>query len=262
MKALGIVVGAAPLPVLCSRARNHRFRVSFSSPSSGSKTVEQVGIAAAKPEYKPGVFDDMFLNLFRNKLVQEVGWDSKEPGYDGLIEVAHRLMMKGTSNSSTVEAAVRILRSLFPPYLLELYKMLIAPIGGGKIAAMMVARVTVLTCQWLMGPCKVNSVDLTDGTSCSSGVYVERCRYLEESKCVGICTNTCKFPTQTFFKDHMGVPLLMEPNFGDYSCQFKFGVLPPQDDTILKEPCLEACPSASRRRMVANNVDVTMCPKT
>jgi len=32
--------------------------------------VEQVGIAAAKPEYKPGVFDDMFLNLFRNKLVQ------------------------------------------------------------------------------------------------------------------------------------------------------------------------------------------------
>ena len=111
---------------------------------------------------------------------------------------------------------VRILRSLFPPYLLELYKMLIAPIGGGKIAAVMVgesdkidifhfsilldesrifvpvwcsperrrlrnfldilkrfgfeARVTVLTCQWLMGPCKVNSVDLPDGTSCSSGV--------------------------------------------------------------------------------------------
>lgn len=35
---------------------------------------------------------------------------------------------------------VRILRSLFPPYLLELYKMLIAPIGGGKIAAMMVGE--------------------------------------------------------------------------------------------------------------------------
>jgi len=44
--------------------------------------------------------------------------------------------------------------------------------------------------------------------------------------------------------------------------QFKFGVLPPQDDAILKEPCLEACPNASRRRMVAKNVDVTTCPKT
>ncbi|RDX92388.1 Beta-carotene isomerase D27, chloroplastic [Mucuna pruriens] len=264
MTALGIVVGGA-VPVVCSSVRNHRFRVSFSSSSSsGSKTVEQVRIAATKSEYKPGVFDDLFLNLFRNKLVQEVGWDSKKPGYDGLVETANRLMMKGTSNSDTVEATVRILRSLFPPYLLELYKMLIAPLGGGKVAAMMVARVTVLTCQWLMGPCKVNSVDLPDGTSCSSGVYVERCKYLEESKCIGICTNTCKFPTQTFFKDHMGVPLLMEPNFGDYSCQFKFGVLPPQpeDDPVLKEPCLEACPNATRRRMVARNIDVTACPKT
>uniref|UniRef100_A0A0R0HMS5 Beta-carotene isomerase D27-like C-terminal domain-containing protein n=1 Tax=Glycine max TaxID=3847 RepID=A0A0R0HMS5_SOYBN len=230
MKALGAVGGGgAPVPVVCSSVRNHRFRVSFSSssPSPGPKTVEQVGIGALKSDYKPGVFDDLFLKLFRNKLVQ-----------------------------------VRILRSLFPPYLLELYKMLIAPIGGGKIAAMMVARVTVLTCQWLMGPCKVNSVDLPDGTSCSSGVYVERCKYLEESKCVGICTHTCKFPTQTFFKDHMGVPLLMEPNFADYSCQFKFGVLPPRDDTIVKEPCLEACPNAKQRRMVARNIDITACPKT
>lgn len=32
------------------------------------------------------------------------------------------------------------------------------------------ARVTVLSCQWLMGTCKINSVDLPDGTSCESGV--------------------------------------------------------------------------------------------
>ncbi|XP_012569983.1 beta-carotene isomerase D27, chloroplastic isoform X2 [Cicer arietinum] len=258
MKALGIAVGGVPM--LCStvRIRNRRFCVSFSS-SSGPKTA---GVAGTKSGYKPGVFDDLFLNLFRNKL--EVGWDSKKAGYDGLIEVANRLMMKGTTNSHTIEATVRILRSLFPPFLLELYKMLIAPIGGGKVAAIMVARVTALTCQWLMGPCKVNSVDLPDGTSCSSGVYVERCKYLEESKCVGICINTCKFPTQTFFKDHMGVPLLMEPNFADYSCQFKFGVLPPlsEDGTVLKEPCLEACPIASQRKIAARTIGVTACPKT
>ncbi|MED6166253.1 hypothetical protein PIB30_107348 [Stylosanthes scabra] len=142
--------------------------------------------------------------------------------------------------------------------------MLIAPLGRGKIAAMMVARATALTCQWLMGPCKVNSVELPDGTSCSSGVFVERCKYLEESKCVGICINTCKFPTQTFFKDHMGVPLLMEPNFADYSCQFKFGVLAPphEDDSVLKEPCLEICPNAAKRRTVTRNIDITVCPKT
>jgi len=61
----------------------------------------------------------------------------------------------------------------------------------------------------------------------------------------------------------MGVPLLMEPNFSDYSCQFKFGVLPPQpeDDVAVKEPCLEICPNARRRREFAGSVDAMQCPK-
>lgn len=32
------------------------------------------------------------------------------------------------------------------------------------------ARATTISCQWLMGTCSVNSVDLPDGSSCSSGV--------------------------------------------------------------------------------------------
>lgn len=209
------------------------------------------------------MLDDLFLSSFRNKLVQEVGLDSEKPGYDGLIELVNHLMMKGKSSSDARDAAIRILVSLFPPLVLKLYKILISPLAGGKIAAMMVARVTALTCQWLMGPCTVNSVDLPDGTSCQSGVFVERCKYLEESKCVGVCINTCKLPTQTFFKDYMGVPLLMEPNFSDYSCQFKFGILPPlpKDDTTLKEPCLDICPTSSRRKEVAMNSNVEQCPK-
>ncbi|KAM7521402.1 hypothetical protein LguiA_011304 [Lonicera macranthoides] len=196
-------------------------------------------------------------------MVQEVGWDSEKPGYNGLIEVANRLMM-GRSNSETKDAAVRILRSLFPPLLLELYRMLITPIGGGKVAALMVARVTALSCQWLMGSCKVNSVNLPNGSSMMSGVFVERCKYLEESKCVGICINTCKLPTQAFFKDEMGVPLLMEPNFSDYSCQFNFGVLPPmpEDDSTLKEPCLDICPNARRRKEIITNLEALKCPKS
>lgn len=85
--------------------------------------------------------------------------------------------------------------------------MLIAPLQGGKVAAIMVgefiihvltaklvfcfdfsmlqvmcsliccyccciARVTALSCQWLMGPCAVNNVDLPDGSSLRSGVMV------------------------------------------------------------------------------------------
>ncbi|KAI3741745.1 hypothetical protein L1987_59419 [Smallanthus sonchifolius] len=199
---------------------NHRlFRLSAQSRETMQTTIDPISLV----EYIPGVFDYVFLNLFRNKMVLEVGWDSDKPGYDGLIDVANRLMV-ARSNSETKEAAVRILKSLFPPLLLELYKILIAPIAQGKVSAVMVARVTALSCQWLMGTCTVNNVELPDGSSLPSGVFVERCKYLEESKCVGICVNTCKLPTQEFFMDHMGVPLLMEPNFNDYSCQFKFGV--------------------------------------
>ncbi|XP_010267971.1 PREDICTED: uncharacterized protein LOC104605059 isoform X3 [Nelumbo nucifera] len=227
-----------------SRLKSPGFSV-LSSPIQSQAT--EATNTDLKSEYKPGIFDNLFLALFRNKMVQvswifnahiatkmvlivllflmptvlysscllsnycmshvgpfnvikmlylpratqEVGWDSEKPGYDGLIEVANRLMMNGRSNAETAEAAVRILRSLFPPFLLELFKMLIAPIDGGKVASMMVARVTALSCQWLMGSCTVNSVDLPDGSSCTTGVFVERCKYLEESKCIGICINTC-----------------------------------------------------------------------
>lgn len=47
-----------------------------------------------------------------------MGWDSKKAGYDGLIEVANRLMMKGTTNSDTVEAAVfAFARYNYTPYI-------------------------------------------------------------------------------------------------------------------------------------------------
>ncbi|KAF6993557.1 hypothetical protein CFC21_010433 [Triticum aestivum] len=130
-------------------------------------------------------------------------------------------MIKGKSASETEQSAVRVLQALFPPLLLVLFKALLAPIANGQLASMMVARATALSCQWLMGTCSVNSVTLPNGKSLSSGVFVEKCKYLEESKCLGICINTCKLPTQTFFKDHMGVDLYMEPNFEDYSCQVK-----------------------------------------
>ncbi|TXG63284.1 hypothetical protein EZV62_010278 [Acer yangbiense] len=234
-----------------------RFRVSCSSTRSEQIKSERI-------EYKPGVIDELLLNSFRKKLVQEVGLDSEKPGYDGMIELANALLMKGKTNSDTRDAAIRILASFFPPLVLKLFRTLISPIAEGKVAAAMVARVTALTCQWLMGKCEVNSVDLPDGSSCQSGVFVERCKYLEESKCVGVCINTCRIPTQTFFKDYMGIPLLMEPDFSDYSCQFKFGVLPPlpEDDTILKEPCLEICPASRRRKEIARNSNMDHCPKT
>ncbi|TVU18045.1 hypothetical protein EJB05_34112, partial [Eragrostis curvula] len=230
----------------------------------------QVDAAAAPPEkkggeYRPSFVDDLLLAFFRSKMVEEVGWDSEKPGYDGLMEVVKHLMVKGKSALETEQSAVRVLRSLFPPLLLPLFKALLTPIANGQLASVMLARATALSCQWLMGPCSVNSVTLRNGKSLSSGVFVEKCKYLEESKCLGICINTCKLPTQTFFKEHMGVDLYMEPNFEDLSCQFNFGVHPPPSDTdkALKEPCLDICTNAKRRRELSRNssLDELGCPQ-
>lgn len=59
------------------------------------------------------------------------------------------------------------------------------------------AWVTALTCQWLMGPCRVVDLELPDGrVKPGMAVHVERCRYLEASACAGVCVNNCKIPTQ------------------------------------------------------------------
>uniref|UniRef100_N1R325 Beta-carotene isomerase D27-like C-terminal domain-containing protein n=1 Tax=Aegilops tauschii TaxID=37682 RepID=N1R325_AEGTA len=204
-------------PSVQGPSRRPTSRLYCSSPPVGAPPSGKGG------EYRPSLADDFLLAFFRAKMVEEVGWDSQKPGYEGLIEVANRLMIKGKSASETEQSAVRVLQALFPPLLLVLFKALLAPIANGQLASMM--------------------------------VFVEKCKYLEESKCLGICINTCKLPTQTFFKDHMGVDLYMEPNFEDYSCQFNFGVPPPPIDTdkALKEPCLDICTNARRRRELGSS---------
>lgn len=215
---------------------------SSSSSSSGSG---EAAPAVASPPSEPNLFDIFALALFRRKLVEAVGWSSPKSGYEGMIEEARRLLLMHPNKQRSEEDAVAILRTMFPPGLLPLFKKYIAPIGGGRPAAILTAWVTQLTCQWLMGRTTVVEVEMADGTKLGSGVKVEKCKFLDEAKCVGSCIHTCKMPTQTFMYEQMGVPLFMEPNFEDYSCQFKFGVAAPRrdEDQLLLTPCLAICPS-------------------
>ncbi|KAG0584654.1 hypothetical protein KC19_3G225700 [Ceratodon purpureus] len=229
--------------------------------SSPSPTV---GIQAEELiPYTPGPLDDVFLKIFRGKMSEEVGWDSSKPGYDGLVDIAKRLLLQYRSGEETERATVRVLRSLFPSWLLPLYKQLVAPLGDGKYSAMLCAQVTLATCQWLMGKCTINEVELADGSKIPSGVRVQKCKYLDETKCAGICIHTCKLPTQAFMYGDMGVRLLMEPNYEDFSCQFNFGVDPPPaaEDPALKTPCLAVCPTAASRGSIRGVPTEPQCPQ-
>jgi hypothetical protein len=118
------------------------------------------------------------------------------------------------------------------------------------------AWVTWWAAQWLMGTCTLEDVAEEDMGSMVGGLdgraqllRVHRCRYLEESQCASICVNTCKMPTQAFFNEDMGVPMVMEPNYDTLECKFKFGVRPsPADEAEARAtPCFATCDQRSLR---------------
>lgn len=77
---------------------------------------------------------------------------------------------------------------------------------------------------------------------------IKKCRYLQESGCVGLCTNLCKRPTEAFFADAFGLPLTMEPDFETLECTMRFGQLAPpiEEDAVYNQPCFSAvCSMAS-----------------
>jgi len=194
--------------------------------------------------------------LFRRKMVAALNSeDSKLEGYPAIIDLTRRLNAIGTPKD-TQEKTRQILKSLFPSWLPGAFKVMFAkPLPD--LSCRLNAWATWLTCQWLMGECEVNAVEVDGGQVKEGyGVIVKRCRYLEDAGCVGICINSCKVPTQEFFQKDMGLPLSMEPNYETFECQFSFGKTPdPVDkDEAFKSPCFAQCPT---------RVDATIeqCPR-
>jgi len=119
------------------------------------------------------------------------------------------------------------------------------------------AWATMMAGTWLMGECEVNDCETDSGKlGINQGLLVKRCRFLEESKCASVCVNTCKIPTQTFFKEEMGIDLTMAPDYETGECQFSFGLSPTIDGELDAKnvPCMSKCPTAGRMRKWHNSV--------
>jgi Beta-carotene isomerase D27-like, C-terminal len=195
--------------------------------------------------------------------------------YTDIVELAAALNARfGNNPVEVTRRARRVLQHLFPSWLPAAYATLFSQ-PFPALAARMNARVTAVAGVWLMGECTVNDVEppLETGTINSTapspttttttttttsrmmgrgqGVLVTRCRFLEESQCASVCVNSCKLPTQSFFLDCMGLPLVMEPDYATGSCQFSFGRLPNAETerAALATPCLSQCPTAGSYRM-------------
>ncbi|GMH38079.1 hypothetical protein BSKO_05963 [Bryopsis sp. KO-2023] len=185
---------------------------------------------------------------FRRQLVLELGVDSEVEEYAGIIDLTRRLNSTDYTPRETQLKSIRILRAMFPKWLPGAFRVVFSQ-PFPRISCQLNAWVTAGLSKWLMGPSKLNDVEIDGGqVAPGHGVAVERCRYLEQTGCAACCINSCKVPTQEFFVKEMGLPLTMTPNYEDFSCQFSFGLTPPPEaeDEVFATPCFTQCPTKRR----------------
>lgn len=238
-----------------SSGSNVRIRCGIAEPSGQPAPMGQ------KTKYNDGLFEKAFMTLFARKMekfaaVNKEQIGQKEKGffdydYDSFVDVSRRVM-QGRNRMQQQEVVREVLLSMLPPGAPAQFRKLFPPT---KWAEEFNAALTVPFFHWLVGPSEVVEVEI-NGMKQRSGVLIKKCRYLENSGCVGQCVNMCKIPTQDFFTNEFGLPLTMIPNFEDMSCEMVYGQVPPpfEEDPVAKQPCFaDICPVA--------NVNSTICPK-
>lgn len=219
-----------------------------SAPVSEHTTEETV--------YNDNLFDRLFIWLFSRKMAKALGQNTTVKGYAGFVDLSQQIMQGRSAEEQQALVAV-VLSSLVPAPVLWLIRTLFSPT---RLVCELNAWFATVLFEWLVGPCDVQTVEIpqADGSlrQQKSGVHIQKCRYLEQSQCVGMCVNMCKLPTQAFFTEKFGIPLTMTPNFEDFSCEMVFGQEPPPlaTEAVAQQPCLkQKCPTAS--------MGTAACPK-
>ncbi|KAK9103953.1 hypothetical protein Sjap_021207 [Stephania japonica] len=221
-----------------------------------------------KTRYKDGWLEKMFMGLFARKMdkyssAAAAAASSSSSNrsnnigglldydYDKFVEVSKKVM-QGRSRKQQQQVVREVLLSMLPPGAPAQFRKLFPP---SRWAEEFNAALTVPFFHWLVGPSEVVEVEV-NGEKQRSGVHIKKCRYLENSGCVGMCVNMCKIPTQDFFTNEFGLPLTMIPNFEDMSCEMVYGQTPPplEEDPAMLQPCYTSMCSLAKPHS-------SVCPK-
>ncbi|GMI69337.1 hypothetical protein HRI_000603000 [Hibiscus trionum] len=183
-------------------------------------------------------FDLLAINYLSESLQAATGLKSMSSGYESLVETT-AMMSKRFNAKTQQKLVVKALDSAIPKLILDMIRTLLPQ---SQFTREYFAAFTTVFFAWLVGPSEVRESEF-DGRREKNVVYVKKCRFLEQSNCVGMCINLCKMPSQAFIKDSLGMSVNMVPNFDDMSCEMIFGQDPPasNDDPALKQPCYKLC---------------------
>lgn len=251
------------------------------SPSGGSTQERDVLVPDCELDdmvYQDSPLDRILLRVFRDLVEKNTGGiASDKPGIAGLLEQGRTYMLlPGQTPEAQHEMVRKTLGGLMTPFLPPFYRVFMAGIvpsqlgekWGGKqlgpwfYAPWLTSVVTPPFFQFLVGPSTPNR--RKDGSL--GGLLVQKCKFLQESNCKGLCLHQCKLPAQQFFADVLGVPLSVSPNFVTQECQWSFGEVsvPPVDDPSFPVGCLAGC--ESRKQVAAmissgtpNGVKANLC---
>jgi len=192
--------------------------------------------------------DKALLFVFRKLVTGITGFTSQKEGILGLLEEGREYMLRpGQTAGAQNKMVYDVLAGLMTPVMPPIYKTFMTGIFGEKQygpwpwAPWLTSFVTPTFFGFLVGPSRPNR--RIDGAL--GGLVVEKCKFLQESGCKGMCMNICKLPAEQFFDQHLGLPLTVTPNFETQECQWSFGEVPvvPEEDKRIPAGCLTGCPT-------------------
>ena len=266
--ALAAAIAAVPLPA--ARARD-----------DGALVAD---CALPNVTFAESPLDALLLSLFRRFVAEGTGYDNTREaprGILGLLAQGREYMLRpGVDADAQHEMVRETLRKLVTPALPPFYRWFMggvvpapfaaawrgaglpgaardddapatladgeAQLGPTPWAPLFTSAVAPLAFGFLVGPARIGLRN--DGAF--GGLRVEKCKFLQESGCKGLCLHQCKLPAESFFAAELGVPLTVSPNFETQECQWSWGEtpLPPDEDPALPRGCLVGCPSREQLR--------------
>ncbi|CAN1270858.1 Beta-carotene isomerase D27, chloroplastic [Linum perenne] len=191
-----------------------------------------------KTEYRDNWLEAAAIDYLSRHVQEATGERNEKKGYESLVQATTDVTRK-FDVSQQRQLVLEALAAAIPSPVLNLIR---AVLPNSKFKREYFAAFTTLFFAWLVGPCEVRESEF-NGRKEKNVVHIKKCRFLEQSNCVGMCSNLCKVPSQTFIQASLGLPVNMVPNFDDMSCEMIFGQDPPplNEDPAFKQPCSKLC---------------------
>ncbi|XP_062085148.1 beta-carotene isomerase D27, chloroplastic isoform X2 [Humulus lupulus] len=166
--------------------------VSVLTPPADNRIALTDGSSLRPPEvslgdYSDSWFDRIAINHLSQSVQAATGLRNSKSGYDSLVEAA-TAASKSFGPSKQRELVIQALEKAFPRPILSLIKTLLPQ---SKFAREYFAVFTTLFFAWLVGPCEVRESEI-NGRREKNVVHINKCRFLEKTNCVGLCSNLCK----------------------------------------------------------------------